>query len=200
MHTAICAFDTHEQAREAIAALERAGFDDVHEEHKHSAGAGHDANDRWDGMEREVAVDRGVLSSFGHFFASLLGRDDPTGRVDTYAKHVERGGHVVVVDAHDDAQARRASELLRELRASELHVLQRAEQRPLRELVGMRQAGATGRDRDTVEPATASGFAPAERERAMASGRVSPTTGPELRDPEAERAPGLRYADKDKPL
>jgi len=34
----------------------------------------------------------------------------------------------------------------------------------------------------------------------MASNVVSPSTGPDLREPEIERAPGLRYADKDKPL
>ena len=33
----------------------------------------------------------------------------------------------------------------------------------------------------------------------MATHRVSPTTGPELRDPDLGRAPGLRYGDKDKP-
>jgi hypothetical protein len=37
-------------------------------------------------------------------------------------------------------------------------------------------------------------------ERAMASNRISPTAGPDLRDPEVEHAPGLRYADKDKPI
>jgi hypothetical protein len=202
MHTAICAFDTHEQAHEAMAALERAGFqhEHVHEEHKFAATARREANDGWDGMEREVAVDRGVLASFGHFFASLLGRDDPTGRVDTYTKHVERGGHVVVVDVHDEAEARRAGELLRELRARELHVLHRPEQRPLRDIVDVRQAGAAPRGRDTLEPAAAAALAAPERERAMASGRVSPTAGPDLRDPDAEWGPGLRYADKDKPL
>ena len=200
MHTAICAFDNHETAREAIAALERAGFDDVHEEHKFSASGGRPANDGWDAMEREVAVDRGVLSSFGHFFASLLGRDDASGRLDTYTKHVASGGHVVVVDAHDDAEARRAGDMLRELKAGELHVLHRPEQRPLREIVAARQAEAATRTSETAQAVGDAASASLERDRAMASARVSPTAGPELRDPDAERAPGLRYVDKDKPL
>jgi len=172
----------------------------VHEEHKFSSTGGREANDTWDGMEREVAVDRGVLASFGNFFASLLGRDDPSGRADSYTKHVERGGHVVVVDVHDEAEARRAGELLRELKAGELHVLHRPEQPPLRDIVGMRQVEATPRGRDALATAAAAGLVATERDRAMASSRVSPTAGPDLRDPDAERAPGLRYVDKDKPF
>ena len=37
-------------------------------------------------------------------------------------------------------------------------------------------------------------------ETAVASNAIKPTTGPDLRDPDLERAPGLRYSDKDKPL
>ena len=46
----------------------------------------------------------------------------------------------------------------------------------------------------------ATGATPLQRERAAASNAFSAGTGPELRDPEVEHAPGLRYADKDKPL
>ena len=205
MHTAICAFDTHEQAKDALASLERAGFarHDLHIEHRDSVGEGRDANDRWDGMEREVAVDRKVLSSFGHFFASLFGKDDATGRVDTYSRHVERGGHVVVVDAHDEAEAQRARTLLQDMKAGDLHVVHRAEQRPLRDIVAERQAeGTAGMAQRSTDSYEAPGSIPAmERERAMASSaRVSPTERPDLRDPEVDRAPGLRYSDKDKPL
>jgi hypothetical protein len=63
----------------------------------------------------------------------------------------------------------------------------------------MRQAGAAGRARDTLEPATASGLAPWNGARDGLRPR-EPTAGPSCVTPEAERAPGLRYADKDKPL
>ena len=38
-----------------------------------------------------------------------------------------------------------------------------------------------------------------ESDHALASHRMNPTAGPDLRDPDLERAPGLRYSDKDKP-
>jgi hypothetical protein len=149
-------------------------------------------------------VDRGVVASFGHFFTSLFGRDNPSGHADTYSQHVERGGHVVVVDAHDRAEAERAQALLRELEAGHLNVVDRGEQQPLRDIVGARQsqgtAGMVERSRDSYESAGNDGAPAAERDRAMASHYVSPTAGPSLRDPETEQAPGLRYADKDKPL
>lgn len=204
MHTALCAFDTEEMARQAVDALERAGFarHDVHIENEHSTSEGRAPNDAWDGQEREIAVDRSVLSSFGHFFASLLGRDHPSGHVDTYAQHVERGGHVVVVDARDEAEAQRAQALLNALEARDVNVVARGEQPPLRDIVGMRQAQGTGeavnRSNDTYEAAGA--FGSPAMERATASDRISPTRGPDLREPESEHAPGLRYVDKDKPL
>ncbi|HET8748388.1 MAG TPA: hypothetical protein VFM98_22520 [Ramlibacter sp.] len=204
MHTALCAFDDRARAEQAVDSLVRSGFarHDVHIEHKDLHGERSAANDQWDGMEREIAVDRGVLSSFGHFFASLLGRDNPSGHVDTYAQHVERGSYVVVVDAEDEAQAERARTLLHGLQAGDLNVVHRAEQRPLRDIVGMRQeqAGMVERSREPYEgwtnTATSSNM---ESEHALASHRLSPTTGPDLRDPDIESAPGLRPVDKDKP-
>ena len=205
MHTAICTFDTHEQARDAVAALERAGFarHDLHIEHRTATAEGHAANDQWDGLEREVAVDRGVVSSFGHFFASLFGRDEHAGHVDTYSRHVERGGHVVVVDANDEAEARRAQDLLRTMQAGDLNLVERREQRPLRDIVSARQEQAIDRSNDTYEAAGSFGSPNMDYERAqraMASNRVSPTSRPDLREPERERSPGLRSTDKDKPI
>lgn len=200
MHTAICAFDTREQAEQARDGLLRAGFarHDLHIEHKHASSEG-DANSSWDGMEREIAVDPDVLASFGRFFASLLGRDPASRHADTYAQHVERGSYVLVVDADNEVEARRAETTLRDLQAADLNVLHRPAQPPLRDLVGLRQgtAGMADRSREPYE-----GTAPvaAERDRAMASHTVGARTGPDLRDPEVEHAPGLRYADKDKPL
>ena len=203
MHTAICAFDDRHRAEQAADSLVNAGFarHDVHIEHKHARGEHRDANDRWDGMEREIAVDRGVLSSFGHFFASLFGRDNPSGHVDTYSQHVEHGRYVVVVDADDPAEAERARTLLHGMQAGDLNRVHRSGQRPLRDVVGLRQgdAGMVERGREPSEgwtnTATSSDL---ESEHALASHRVSSGTGPELRDPDLERAPGLRYADQDK--
>jgi hypothetical protein len=198
MHTAICAFEDRRQAEQALQALERAGFarDDLHIEHQPATSEGGASG--WDGTQGEIH-DRGVLSSFGHFFASLLGRDNPSGHVDTYSRHVERGGCVVVVDADSEEQAQRARTLLQELQAGDLNIVRRPEQRPLRELVGRRDepAGMIERSREAYE-----GWSPAEsmaRERAMASHRLDAIGGPALRDPDVTHAPGLRYADKDKP-
>lgn len=198
MHTAICAFEDRRQAERALQALERAGFarHDLHIEHRQATSEG--AAPGWDGTQREIH-DRGVLSSFGHFFASLLGRDNPSGHVDTYSRHVERGGCVVVVDADSEEQAQRARNLLQELQAGDLNIVQRPEQRPLRDLVGRRDepAGMIARSSEAHE-----GWSPAEsmaRERAMASHRLDAIGGPALRDPDVTHAPGLRYADKDKP-
>lgn len=66
MHTAICSFDDRAAAEQAVDRLVQSGFDrrDVHLEHQHvtsEGGAG--AGDRWVGLEREVAVGRGILKS-----------------------------------------------------------------------------------------------------------------------------------------
>jgi hypothetical protein len=133
MHTAICAFDERRRAEQAVATLVRAGFEphDIHLEHKQA-----NAERVRSGGHGGATHDRGALSSFGHFFASLLGRDNPSGHVDTYADHVERGGYVVVVDAHGEAEAQRARALLQELQGGDLDVVHRPQQQPVRELVG----------------------------------------------------------------
>lgn len=131
MHTALCAFDERGRAERARDSLLQAGFaaDDVHIEHRHEP-----AETRSAGGDRDTS-DRGVLSSFGHFFASLLGRDNPSGHADTYSQHVERGAYVVVVDAGDSAEAQRARDVLQGLQAGELNVVERRDQAPLREIV-----------------------------------------------------------------
>jgi hypothetical protein len=207
MHTAICAFDDKGRARDAVDTLVRAGFPrhDLHIEHKRAAAEGADANDRWDGMEREVAVDRHVLESFGNFFARLFSRDDSRSHADAYARHVERGSYVVVVDTKDAAEADRARAMLHDMQAGDLTIVDRRDEPPLRDIVGLRgdgtgpgTAGMAERSREPYEGGSSPSLG--ERDRAMASNALSPTTGPDLRDPELDRAPGLRYADKDKPL
>lgn len=205
MHTAICAFEDRARAEQAVDSLVRAGFarDDLHVEHKQAHGE--DANNRWDGMEREIAMDPRRLTRLGHFFSSLFGRDHGTDFGDTYVQHVEQGRYVVVVDTRDAAEAERARTMLHDMQAGDLNVVQRAEQRPLRDIVGMRQEGGAGdaglveRSREPSE--SWSGDPSLERDRAMASHVVSPTTGPDLRDPDGvSHPPGLRYGDKDKPI
>jgi hypothetical protein len=196
MQTVICAFEDKDRADEAVASLVRAGIDrqDVHVEHRGATAEGRGSTRG--GLSGPPGDDRGVLSSFGHFFASLLGRDNPSGHVDTYSQHVERGGYVVVVDADDEAQAQRARTLLQEMQGGDLDVLQRQDQPRVRDLLARDEpAGMVERSREAYETGS-----PIERERAMASANTLGTrSGPELRDPDLGHAPGLRYADKDKP-
>lgn len=207
MHTTICTFDDKTRAHDAVDKLVAAGFarHDLHIEHKHGYRDGDQANDHWDSLEREVAVDPHVVTAFGRFFARLFGHDHAGGHVNRYAGHVERGSYVVVADTSDPAEAQRARAVLDDLRAGDLTVVHRADQRPLRDIVATRQermegdAGMVARGREAYE-STGASASPIERERAMATNAVSPTTGPDLREPELERAPGLRYSDKDKPL
>src|SRR5688500_7413718 len=88
MHTAICTFDNVADAQRAVDRLVQSGFDpgDVHLEFRHADGspmgqrhggeppmhgepaAPGQANDNWDGMEREVAMDPARLQRIGSFF------------------------------------------------------------------------------------------------------------------------------------
>src|SRR5689334_575256 len=115
MHTAICAFDDRARAEEAVAELLRSGFagHDVHLEHKDLPTTGHHSGtDRWDGMEREVAMDRGRLSSFMEFFTDLFSHQDLREQIAIYSQHVQGGKYVVVADTQDEAEAERARALL----------------------------------------------------------------------------------------
>jgi hypothetical protein len=194
MHTAICSFDDKDAAHRARERLVQAGFDrhDVHIEHRHVHGDGADSNDRWDGLEREVAVSRTAVKAFGHFFASLFGEDNASGHTDTYSQHVERGSYVVVVDGHSDSAAMRAQALMHEMEAGHTTIVNREGYRPMRDILAERGSSGTAgmADRGTVPyESTSNNAANLERERAMA------------RDADdASHAPGLRYADKDKPL
>jgi hypothetical protein len=203
MHTAICSFDERATAERAVDRLVQAGFDrrDVHLEHRPVTAEGDNGQTEREAMEREAAVDRSILGSFGAFFASLFGRDQPESHVDTYAQAVERGSFVVVVDGRDEADARRAQAIMDELEAREAQVVQRSGQPPLRDIVAARDepAGMAERSRKAYEAEGEATGAP-EVERAMAAGTLggAPTLGAR-NDPDLVHAPGLRYADKDKP-
>lgn len=208
MHTAICSFQDRAAAERAMDRLAAAGIarEDMHLEHRRAEGTlthpGEGAapldkpapNDTWDGLEREVAVDRGVLKSFGHVFTSLFGKDNPPGQADTYARHLERGAAVVVVDARDDEQARLAQRLLGECDASDLHVARRADPRPLRDIVGADQAEGLERSFGTARSEMPQGTRgrqdSVEEDRAMAAARADERPGGA--DAEPDRPGGLR--------
>lgn len=142
MHTAICTFEDHAAAQRAVDRMREAGFDrrDVHLEHRHRDGSPmEEANDAWDGLEREVAVDRSVVERLGAFFGDLFGNDHPGKHRDSYAQAVDRGLYVVIVDADDDAGARRAQSLMHDMNAADLDVVHRPQQRPLRDIIGSRE-------------------------------------------------------------
>jgi hypothetical protein len=128
METVIGAFDDRHAAKRAVERLVQSGFarEDVHIEHGAEAGAmqdggtGSGTQDRWQGMEAEVAIDRNLLSSIGQFFTRLFGQDHPSGHVGVYSEAVRRGSTVVVVDAADEQQAAQAASLLHELGAIDI--------------------------------------------------------------------------------
>lgn len=201
MHTAICTFEHRADADRAVERLLQAGFDssDVHLEYLHADGtpvregaqpplmhgepaAPGQANDRWDAMEREVAMDPSRLHRIGQFFERLFGRDEGAGdtQAGRYSGAYDKGHCVVFVDAGSDAQAERAQEILHGMNPDDLGLFQRTGQRPLREVVAERQAAAGsleqrfGTARSEMGPEhnrdlRTEGEFPRERERALAS-------------------------------
>jgi hypothetical protein len=201
MHTAICTFDDRTTAQAAVDRLLQAGYDrnDVHLQYRLSDGTpvGEEPYAAWDGMEHEVAVSHKALESFGNFFGRLFGHDDASGHGSTYSSAVERGHCVVVVDARDDAEAQRAQSILHGMEASDMNVVHRATQPPLREIIAARKAAGMEPSFGAARPETG-----AVRERATASqGWGEQRTLDVQPDPDdVTHAPGLRYApDRDKP-
>ena len=142
MHTAICTFDDRAMAEQAVQRLVQAGFDrrDLHIQHRRADGSlmTEESEELWEGMEREVAVGYRVAETLG-FFASLFGQDPAAGHTATYARAMERGSYVLVVDADNDAEAQRARAVLHGLQAGDLNVVHRAQQAPLRDIVTRRR-------------------------------------------------------------
>jgi hypothetical protein len=125
----------------------------------------------------------------------LFGRDEHSGHRDSYARQVESGAVVVVVDVRDEMQASEASLLLLELQASDMNVVDRAQQRPLRDIVGERQAAGLERSfgtaRSEMPQATRGRQDSVEEDRAMAAARAGER--PRLEDSDADSdKPGLR--------
>ena len=199
MHTALCSFDDRARADHAVDRLVQAGFDrrDIHVQHRGGSVSGdgepghHSGTERWDSMEREVAVDPGRLAGLGRFFSSLFGVNDSAGHATSYRDVVERGSYVVVVDAIDETSADHAQSVLRDLEGATLTVVHRPTQLPLREIVGTRQ-GLMPLESVPRESSY-------EAERALASDRLDQKRSSDPRD-DPTLSPGLRYAaDKDKP-
>jgi len=198
MHTAICTFDDRNTAEQAVDRLVQSGVDrnDIHMEYRRSDGSpmrdagamegGADRsaeppNDAWDGLEREVAVDRDVAAKFA-FFERLFGTSHAD-HANVYDSAAERGHCVVIVDAPDEASAERAQKVLHGMESRDFQLLHRAGQRPLREVVAERQASGSleqrfGTERSAMAPShhrdlkregDTELFPREERERAMAS-------------------------------
>jgi hypothetical protein len=135
MHTAICTFDDRATAERAVKRLVEAGFDrdDVHIQHRKADGSLVAEENRWEGLEREVAVGHRVAETLG-FFASLFGQE-AMGDSARYSGAMERGHCVVMVDAPNDLEAERAQNILLGMEAGDFKLVPRAGQRPLRDLV-----------------------------------------------------------------
>jgi len=124
MQTLISVFDDRAAARRAVDRLTKAGFthDDVHLHESGEVRRGETDDEHEQNLEigdrtmhtaeREVAVDRGVLDSLGHFFVSLFGQDRGEKAAGMYRGSVERGHSVVIVDARTDPDAEAAAFIL----------------------------------------------------------------------------------------
>ena len=229
MHTAICSFEHRDAAERARDRLLQAGFDrrDVHLQHRgptDSDAMGEDPR-AWEGTDREIAASRDMVDRVAGFFVHLFGAGREEGDRDAYRAAVERGHTVVVVDTRDEAEARRAREVLHELQAADVNVYHQPDRRPLREIVDVEGEGGglagSYQDRSSAFDAAAQdrgerGSLESDRERAMAAvDAVAPaagrdwTSGPDAaldrdrsqasREGEDTDRVGLRYADKDKP-
>ena len=113
MPTVIQSFDNAEQAQHAVERLVAGGFsrETIHLMH----GAQGDGTVRSPAMEDEGAEpgDRSVLSSMGHFFVSALGADQPDDATGRHSAALQRGGSVLALNAGSQAEADKASALLR---------------------------------------------------------------------------------------
>lgn len=115
MQTLISCFDDRAAARRAVDHLVENGF--AHED-VHLREAADDRTVRADEHaftgEREIALDRNVLDSIGHFFVSLFGQDRGEKNAGRYRRAHERGHSLVIVHARDDEEAEAAAVILHE--------------------------------------------------------------------------------------
>jgi hypothetical protein len=115
MQTLISVFEDSASARRAKDLLLAAGFDPANVHLQPGAAAANTPNVLGSFTPADAEPDRGVLSSIGHFFASLFEQDPPTGGyADRFAQAVRRGHPAIMVDAQDDEEVDRASTILHE--------------------------------------------------------------------------------------
>ena len=130
MQTLISAFDDRANARRAVDRLVQSGFSRA-DVHLHADGQAPQVSD-FEGVrrlgdqplgtaEREIALDRGVLESLGHFFVSLFGEDRGEKAAGTYGGAVKRGHSVLTVHASNDQEAESAAVILHECGATEVN-------------------------------------------------------------------------------
>jgi hypothetical protein len=141
--------------------------------------------------EREVAVDRGILDSLGHFFVSLFGEDRGEKTASMYGDEVGRGNSVVIVDARNDQEAESAAVTLHECGAIDVEDRHSAGGMPT--LPGVR---AYEREQPTMQEMVEQRRV---RESALAerAGQVSK----EMKEDREERAyaSAMNHVDRDRP-
>jgi hypothetical protein len=202
MQTLISVFDDRADARKACDRLMQQGFsrDDVHiyqgEEARRVTGEDPAvqelADHTMESAEREIAMDRGVLESLGHFFVSLFGEDRGEAAKGAYGDHVGRGHSVVVVDARTDTEAEAAAVTLHECGAIDVDDRDSSGGQPLHPGVRMYE-----REAPTLRDAAQQRHLREESLLSQRAGQVSK----ELKEDREERAYAapLTHTDRDRP-
>jgi hypothetical protein len=123
MQTLISVFEDRRAAQRAVDTLLDEGFEpeDVHlQEGAAAANTAMTSSTDTSTATHDAGPERGVLSSIGHFFASLFEQHPASDYPDRYSQAVRRGHSVVVVEARDEEEADRACTLLHELGAFDI--------------------------------------------------------------------------------
>lgn len=205
MQTLISVFKDRDDARKARDRLMQHGFapDDVHI-HEGVAAQRADGDDpavqeladhTMHSAEREIAVDRGVLESLGHFFVSIFGQDGGEKAKGAYGDHVGSGKSVVVVHARTDGEAEAAAVTLHECGAIDVEDRDATSGQPVHPGVRMYQGA------DKLETATVKDMV---QERRQGDDLMSQRAGQvtkELKEDREERAYAapLNHIDRDRP-
>src|SRR6266536_2817616 len=116
MQIAINVFEDRQAAQRAVDRLTEAGFnpDEVHLLEEGAAMANTATAASPAAPKADADPRRGVLASIGRFFPSMVGEDPPSGYADRYSEAVRRGHPVVVVEARDRSQAKKADAIMQE--------------------------------------------------------------------------------------